>query len=155
MHLPAMENESIHDIMNDDIMKRSSFMVKQAGYRHISGDFDQFHENAFSLRSGGDDIFSDQDEEEDNASTPKDRKITLLQRINGAMKIKVQRQTDQIQTLQSENIDLKKEVENYKLLLVEGANETSEHHVQMIEDTDDIKVKEVGQHKNGTRDCQH
>merc|ERR1712048_791157 len=94
----------------------------------------------------GDDIFSDHEEEQ--TSSPKERKITLLQMINSSMKKNIQKQSEQIQALQSENIDLKKEVENYKLLLAEG-NETNTAVVHRVEDSDDIKVKEVESNTKG------
>merc|ERR1719242_147866 len=65
--LPAMEEVSIHDIMQDDIMKskkRDSYLPKKAGYRYIehSGDFDNdllLMNVQAAMESNNEDIFSD------------------------------------------------------------------------------------------------
>jgi len=62
--------------------------------------------------------------------------MKLLQMINGSLKRNIQKQSEQIATLQKDNFDLKNEVEKYKLLVAE------KDKIEILEDVDDMKVKE-------------
>merc|ERR1712228_814589 len=66
--------------------------------------------------------------------------MKLLHIINGSLKKNIQKQTEQIKLLQSDNFDLKQEVEKYKELLADKNKETEN---ERIDDMDDMKVKEV------------